>query len=374
MTAAAFLVFGAVALPLLAFMAWILWSHWTVRIGHRQAGLVIRRGRATSTTLSAGSHFLPSFRGIVEAYPDFEMTYMTIATGTEAMSRRDDVDFADPPLGIVDREAAGADLYYTIRFRIVLGELKQIHERFGPNGIKGIIRDQSRRVIQEAFADGPYSVIDLAGHGRVELERVLAEQIKTALTGDGFALTLFTLQEPDLRGLGESLREQRQEREQLTLEELRSKTDEARHRRLQARFHVRALIETERIRLRAATDAEALSVRTQAELAADEERAIRRALTTAKAQEIEIAKKLELAPLEAELRLQRAEALARSGKVLEQGVSEPLLRLESIASWREVMERSGGRFWPAPMAGGYAAAPSFLAGPEEASESDNEPE
>jgi hypothetical protein len=39
MTAGAFLVCGAVALPLLAFMAWILWSHWTVRICHQQAGL-----------------------------------------------------------------------------------------------------------------------------------------------------------------------------------------------------------------------------------------------------------------------------------------------------------------------------------------------
>jgi regulator of protease activity HflC (stomatin/prohibitin superfamily) len=363
MTAGAILVFAAVALPLLAFMAWILMSHWTVRIGHRQAGLVIRRGRATTKTLSAGTHFLPPFLGIVEAYPDVEMTYMTIADAGAAAEGRGDFDFVDPPFGVVDRAAAGAGVFYTVRFRIERRELKQIHERFGPGGIKGIIRDESRRIIQDAFADGSYSIADLAGNRRADLERAIHDRIKDTLAVNGFELTLFTLQEPDLRDLGEAFREQRQERELLAVEELRSKTDEARFRRLQARSQVRAAIEAERLRMRAAADAEAIAVRTRAELAANEERAVRHALAAAKAQEIEVAKQLELTALEADLRLKRAEALAQSGKVLEQGIPESLVRLESIATWREVMERWGGNLGWMPAAGPFVPGQTIPAPP-----------
>lgn len=367
MSAGAILVFAAVALPLLAFMVWILVAHWTVRIGHRQAGLVIRRGRATNRTLSAGTHILPPFLGIVEAYPDVEMTYMTTAESVAAVEGRSDFSYYDPPFGVIDRDASGAGVFYTIRFRIAKDGLKQVHERFGPMGIKGIIRDESRRVIQELFSDDAYSIVDLAGTRRPELERVLFDRINDVLSNNGFAVTLFTLQEPDLRELGEALRAQRQEREQLAIEELRSQTDEARHRRLQARSQVRASIEVERTRMRAISGAEATTIRTQAELAADEERAIRHALTAAKAEEIEVAKRLELAALEADLRLKRAEAIAQSGKILEQGIPESLVRLESIASWREVMERWGGSLgWTAasgPFVPGHAVAPPLPGSP-----------
>jgi hypothetical protein len=48
-----FAIFAIVATPMLAFLGWILWRRWTVVIPPRQAGLVIRRGQPTDTTMPA---------------------------------------------------------------------------------------------------------------------------------------------------------------------------------------------------------------------------------------------------------------------------------------------------------------------------------
>jgi regulator of protease activity HflC (stomatin/prohibitin superfamily) len=321
-----------------------------VVVGPRQAGLVIRRGRATTTTLPTGVHFAAPWNQTVEIYPDHEMTYMTVPADRLMGEGTADADYLDPPFGVIDQDGASAAIYYTIRFTLIRDELKQIHERFGPQGIKGIIRDESRRAIQAIFADGDYRLTDLARPTRPTLEQVLLERIKERLAANGFALVLFSLQEPDLRLLGQSLYEHVTAREVLALEGLQLQIDEAKGRRQQAAAQIEAQIERDRLRARAAAEADA-----------QEEREIRRVRVTGKARAIEIAQGLELAAIEADLRLRRAEALARSNSVLAGGLSEILVRLEAIESWREVMLRWDGQGAPPGLIPGGAVPSEFIA-------------
>jgi regulator of protease activity HflC (stomatin/prohibitin superfamily) len=342
------IIFAFVAIPMLAFLGWVLWRRWSVVVGPRQAGLVIRRGRATTTTLPTGVHFAAPWNQTVEIYPDYELTYMTVPAERLPLEGTADTDYADPPFGVIDQDGVSASVFYTIRFALIRDELKQIHERFGAKGIKGIIRDESRRVIQDAFAEADYRLADLARPSRTPLEQFLSQQIRERLAANGFALIFFSLQEPDLRELGEALREQLSAREALLLEALRMQVDDAKGRRLRAIAQTEAQIEAERLRTRAMAEADA-----------EEERAIRRASTAGKTREIDIARRLELAAMEAELRLKRAQALAQSNSVLAAGLSEMLVRIEAIESWREAMERWDGQMSPG-LNPGMPAPPPFL--------------
>jgi regulator of protease activity HflC (stomatin/prohibitin superfamily) len=336
-------IFVVVATPMLAFLGWIVWRRWSVVIPPRQAGLVIRRGKPTDTTLPAGVHFTPPWNQTVEVYPDYELTYMTLPLerlGTEGSS---DADYTDPPFGVIDREKVSSDVYYTLRFTIVRDQLKRIHERFGATGIKGIIRDESRRVIQATFAEDDYRLADLAGPSRAALEQVLTERLTERLAASGFALVFLSLQEPDLRELGRSLQEQVKAREELVLEQLRLQIGEAKARRLLAEAQVEASIEAERVRLRAAAEAAATITRARAEAAAGEERALRSASISAQVEELKAIKRRELASIEAEVRLKRAESIAQSSGVLTGDLMEFLVRLEVVERWREVMERWDGQ-------------------------------
>jgi regulator of protease activity HflC (stomatin/prohibitin superfamily) len=376
----AIFIFVIVAVPMLAFLGWILWRRWTVVVPPRSAGLVIRRGRATDKTLPTGAHFTSPWNQTVEIYPDYEMAYMTLpleVLGAEGPAAADssgpraqlaerrgrpswtggaaDVDFADLPFGVIDREKVSGDIYYTLRFTIIRGELKQIHERFGAAGIKGIIRDESRRVIQETFAEDGYTLADLVGPSRTALEQILSERMKERLAANGFALVFLSLQEPDLRELGQSLRQQVTAREELVLEQLRLRVSEARANRLEAEAQFDATIEAERLRARAAAEADATILHARAEAAAEEERALRWASTAGKAEEIRAAKRLELAAGEAALRLKRAESIAQSSKVVTGDLTELLVKLETVERWREIMERWDGRM--ALLAAGPSGSP-----------------
>jgi regulator of protease activity HflC (stomatin/prohibitin superfamily) len=361
MNAAPLIIFAVVAVPMLAFLGWVLWRRWSVVVGSRQAGLVIRRGRATATTLPTGIHFAAPWNQTVEIYPDYEMTYMTVPPDRLTAEGTADADFADPPFGVIDGDRASGEICYTLRFTVIRGELKQIHERFGPQGIKGIIRDESRRTIQTAFAEENYRLADLVSPSRAALESALSERIKERLAVNGFSLVFFSLQEPDLRELGQSLREQVTAREELALEQLRIQIDEVKAQRMRAQAQIEVQLEAERVRARSATEADATLVRARAEVVAEEERELRRAATAGKVREVAIAKRLELVAMEADLRLKRAEALAQSNRALADGLSELLVRLESIESWREVMERWDGRMTPPALSPG---TPSPLPVPE----------
>jgi hypothetical protein len=114
----AVVVFLVVILPLLGFLGWTVWQESTVRIGQRQVGLVIVRGKPTERSLPAGKHFVSPLSQEVEVYPAHELTYMAVPAGMVERLEGRDVDYADPPLGITDAGGTPAGLCYTIRFRL----------------------------------------------------------------------------------------------------------------------------------------------------------------------------------------------------------------------------------------------------------------
>jgi hypothetical protein len=218
----AVVIFFVVVLPLLGFLAWTLWQESSVRVQQRQLGLVIVRGKPTDRALPAGKHFVSPFSQEVEVYPDHELTYMAVPNGQVERMERRDVDFADPPLGLTDGDGTPAGLCYTIRFRLARVQLRQVHERFGPAGIGGIVRDEGRKAISTYFVEDGHRLVDLLGAARGPIEVELGERVRARLEANGFELTLFSLQEPDLRGLGELLQQQALAREAVTLEQIRA--------------------------------------------------------------------------------------------------------------------------------------------------------
>ena len=70
------------------------------------------------------------------------------------------------PVPIVLGDRVQATVGYTLRFRLRPDELRLVHERFGPDGIFGIVRDQSALVISTALGRTGIGVADLLGEPR----------------------------------------------------------------------------------------------------------------------------------------------------------------------------------------------------------------
>jgi len=189
MSGVAIVVLLVIGVPLLAFAVWQLLQEGLVRIESGSVGLLIVRGKASDRILMPGAHFIWPFRHqMIQGYPMRELTYLTADDGGV-----EETDFSDPPLTarLGDRTAVG--VYYTIRFRIRPDGLRELHERVGPDGLKRLVRDQSRRLIIEELAADTYGIDDAFGAARDELEAKLAALVIESFHEDGFEVGMFNL-------------------------------------------------------------------------------------------------------------------------------------------------------------------------------------
>jgi regulator of protease activity HflC (stomatin/prohibitin superfamily) len=214
MSGIAIVVFLIIGLPLLAFAAWQLLQEGLVRIDSGSVGLLIVRGKASERSLMPGAHFVWPFRHqMIQVYPLRELTYLT-----DDQAGVDVSDLADPPLSARLGDRAAVSVYYTIRFRLRPDALRDLHERVGPDGIKRLVRDQSRRVIIDELGSDRCGIDDVFGAHRDVLEARLAERLREALHDDGFDVGMFNLRSIDLGSIDAVIADTKRAEAELALE------------------------------------------------------------------------------------------------------------------------------------------------------------
>ena len=197
------LIFLAVAIPMLGVVLWLLLDDSFVRVPPGRLGLLLVRGVPTKTTLAPGVHWVPAFRRrVLVEYPSLELAYRAGESSTPA-NENFDLERGGPPLQVMlgDRTVVGVG--YTIRFRLDQSQLPAIHTRFGPEGIWAAIRDESARTLRDALVDARFGVDDLFGPSRRSMETELTAAITAALSPMGLVVTMFNLGDLDLGRAGD---------------------------------------------------------------------------------------------------------------------------------------------------------------------------
>jgi regulator of protease activity HflC (stomatin/prohibitin superfamily) len=186
-----------ILVPLVAFAVWQFLQEALVRVPSGEVGLLVVRGKATDRVLEPGAHLVWPFRQqMIQGYPLRDLTYLTTASG-----HADDSDFVDSPLVARLGDRADVTIDYTIRFRILSDGLPSIHERVGPDGIKRLVRDVSRKVLVGELRLPEHQVVNTFGEARDQLEVALGEKMRSALAEHGFELEMFHVRHVDLGAL-----------------------------------------------------------------------------------------------------------------------------------------------------------------------------
>jgi regulator of protease activity HflC (stomatin/prohibitin superfamily) len=162
--------------------------------------LLLKRGKATRRALEPGRHFLPPWRkAMVEVYPSRELTL--VVGGVSSPDPR--VEAYDDPLRLHFGDKTFAEAKFTVRIRLDTARLREVHNRFGPEGIWPAFRDITRDAVIAEVGERALSVDDAFGQAFTALEGRLEQRLTAALADAGFALTMFTLREIDLGETGE---------------------------------------------------------------------------------------------------------------------------------------------------------------------------
>ena len=216
------IVFLAIAIPLLAVVAWVVFEDSFVQIQPGQLGLLLVRGKATDRALQPGPHWVPALRRrMVQVYPSLELSFRAglappAATATATASELERTGPA-PQVLLGDRSAAVVG--YTVRFRLDPALLREVHDRFGPQGIWTAVQDATAPTVRAALAQPTVGVDDLFGAARTDLERRLGDEIGTALAGCGLVLTMFALGDVDLGQTGDVIQATARARHELAREQ-----------------------------------------------------------------------------------------------------------------------------------------------------------
>ena len=193
-----FLVIG---IPVLLVVVWLVLLEASVQIAPGTIGLVLLRGRTTSRVLTPGRHFMSPFRrAMVATYPSREVTYLATPDWSES-SASSNIERSDPPLPVRLGDRTACRLSYTIRFRIDQSQLPLVHDRFGPDGMWAVVRDESRRVLITELVDASVSSDDLRASKWTGLETKLTDAVHATLQAVGLDMTFFSLVDS---GLGEA--------------------------------------------------------------------------------------------------------------------------------------------------------------------------
>lgn len=207
------LIFGVVV-PLVLFGAWQLVKEGLVRVPSGTVGILIVRGKATSRVLTPGAEWVWPFRQqFIQGYPLRDLTYLAADDGAV-----ESTDYADPPARARLGDRAPATLRYTVRFRIRPDGLLDIHERLGADGIKRLVRDETRRVAVAVCAEPRFGVDHSYGAGYAELEAALSAATAEALSAHGFEQVSYHLLDVDLGPIGEVMQATVRAKAELELE------------------------------------------------------------------------------------------------------------------------------------------------------------
>jgi hypothetical protein len=205
-----------VLVPLLVWFVWTVVRASLVSIPSGRFGLLLIRGRATEQVLLPGPHWVPALRRrqVVE-YPSVELSYRaTLAPGQPSAT-----EAYGPALHVALGDRADATIGYTVRFRLVQASLRDVHERFGPDGIWAVVRDETGRAITTALAQPGVTIEALFGAEREVLQDRIATAVGEVLAEDGLALASFSLGPVDLGRAGELIQAVTRARLELAREE-----------------------------------------------------------------------------------------------------------------------------------------------------------
>lgn len=209
------IIFLAIAAPLIGVLAWIALDESFVRIEPGELGLLLIKGRATDKALTPGPHWVPALRRrTIQTYPSTEMSYRAGAAdvATAAVLERSGPAIRTP---LVDRSSVVAS--YTVRFRLDVKNLRTVHDRFGREGIWAAVRDESEAAMRDAL--GKASVDDLFGGARAPLEQRLAASVAERLAASGIEVVMLQLGDIDLGRTGEVIEATSRARHELEREQ-----------------------------------------------------------------------------------------------------------------------------------------------------------
>ena len=211
MSTAAWIILLILLVPIIGILIWVIIAASVVRVPSGSLGLLMVKGKATDTNLPPGSHFIFAFRRrIVEEYPSVELAYRAgsgdttdIDTPGREPRRAPQLEQSGPALTATLGDRATATVSFTVRFVLVPEQLRTIHERFGPTGIFGIVRDESTRAVRNILSQPDFGMEKLFGPARESSQTELAAAVETVLEADGIRLTALTLDTVDLGRTGE---------------------------------------------------------------------------------------------------------------------------------------------------------------------------
>jgi hypothetical protein len=222
MSTAAIVILLVLLVPIIGVVVWIVLAAGFMKMPAGSLGLVLKSGKATDKALPPGRHWMPLVRRVmVVEYPSVEMAYRA---GEDASTATSELDRSGPSLSCALGDRAVVDVSYTVRYAIVPERLRTVHERFGPQGIPGLVRDESARAISRALGDPAVTVASLFGTDRAATEARLGEAVAEALEQNGLRSTGFVLGPVDLGRTGEVIQATVRAGFELALEEAEAAT------------------------------------------------------------------------------------------------------------------------------------------------------
>lgn len=201
MSLGSWIVILVFVLPMLAALGYALFEGSFVRIPPGRLGLMLVKGRSTDKVLEPGPHWVPALRKrMAVQYPALEQAYRAI--GPESANPGSD-EASGPALRVTLGDRADATICYTLRFRLDRSQLRAVHQRVGPEGIWGLVRDVSAKSVTRVLNDPEHGIDDLYGQARVGLQEELATALTADLAAVGLELTEFALGSINLGRNGE---------------------------------------------------------------------------------------------------------------------------------------------------------------------------
>jgi len=215
-----------VAIPMLGLLVWMAIGASLVRVPSGSLGLLMVKGRATDTALLPGPHFIPALRRkMVEIYPSVELSYRA---GGAPATDGGVLESSGPPLEVTLGDRTRATVLYTVRFRLVPEKLRHVHERYGPAGYFGIVRDASSAAVSAALRDPTIGIDDMFGAPLEVCQKSVGAAVAETLEADGIELCAFLLAPAELGRTGEVIQATLRARHELEREQAEASTRLAR--------------------------------------------------------------------------------------------------------------------------------------------------
>jgi regulator of protease activity HflC (stomatin/prohibitin superfamily) len=226
----------------LGLLAWVVLANSLVRVPSGSLGLLMAKGRATEQTLLPGPHFIFALRRrMVEEYPSVELAYRAdgssdtddggLGRATEEAAgpnRFPRLERTGPSLRVTLGDRTEATVAMTVRFQLVPERLREVHERLGPKGVFGVVRDQSARAVRGTLCDTGFDIEQFFGAKRTACEERLATAVREALQEEGINMTGFVLGAVDLGKTGDVIQATVRARYELEREKAEAETRAAR--------------------------------------------------------------------------------------------------------------------------------------------------